>query len=686
MYKLRTVDVWDTLLRRECHPECIKLATAWHLFLGWSSHLRPIFSDCTLLYKARLKAESTLATQARKEGKDDEYELTNVLAYWTRSVFAETVPRYLPEVLAEFELSVEVSRSYVDPYIEHFLSSCIAEKSLFLSDFYMSSQMLTRLLTAKGLGTLVSGGLSSCDVGLNKRSGRLYRHIHALHAITSNQHIHIGDNNWSDVASPKALGISSLHYLPEAEHKKRIFLEKLFLSRGSLLEHVQQECSSFVKENSKSLPFKKATAMALGAEAAALFVGFTIWIAEQSVIKKLDRIYFFTREGEFFYRLYCSLFPDNSIAGHRLPPADILAVSRLSTFSASMQDISIEEMLRIWRLFKIQSISGLFDTLGLKIDKYAGLLEALGLKHSDIIRDPESNPKLKSLFESPSFVDAARSASNTNRQTLERYLSSKGVCACNRIGIIDIGWRGTIQDNLALILPNVHIHGMYLGLRPFINVQHKNTSKSAFGPDENILKKPSKLFENFAAMELLCNSSLGSVKGYLIKDGSVLPDRIIDLDENIAHEQFARPFQEGILLGAQVWRSFLESHVISSSELRDVSLHAWDSLRRNPSDDLTFAYLNTPQIDLFGYGEVFKRDRFPTLATVCLSLVLRSRRNELTDFIRRVQWSAAIASSKDLGILHKALLLGAFYAANLAKRTILRLRLALNNRPPRSRV
>ena len=54
MYKVRTIDVWDTLLRRDCHPECIKLATAQHLFLGWTNQLKPEFGDSLALYKARL--------------------------------------------------------------------------------------------------------------------------------------------------------------------------------------------------------------------------------------------------------------------------------------------------------------------------------------------------------------------------------------------------------------------------------------------------------------------------------------------------------------------------------------------------------------------------------------------------------------------------------------------------------
>ncbi|WP_220273721.1 hypothetical protein [Pseudomonas aeruginosa] len=233
MYKIRTIDVWDTLLRRDCHPECIKLATAHHLLFGWRDQIKPDFRDGWVLYRARLEAERTLAVQAKAGGKDDEYEITEVLAQWFAAIFADTVPPDLPNRLAEFELSVEIDRSFADSDIVEFLRSHEAEKTIFLSDFYMSGEMLRRLLSAKGLNTLVTEGMSSCDVGLNKRSGQIFRHVHSIHAISPQEHMHIGDNEWSDVSSPRALGVHALHYLPESAHAERLARERLFFFQRS---------------------------------------------------------------------------------------------------------------------------------------------------------------------------------------------------------------------------------------------------------------------------------------------------------------------------------------------------------------------------------------------------------------------------------------------------------------------
>ena len=672
MYKLRTIDVWDTLLRRDCHPECIKLATSWHLFLGWTEQIKPEFRDGWALYRARLDVERTLAEQAKLCGKDDEYEITEVLAHWVAAVFSSTVDVALPAHLAEFELSVEIARSYADPEISLFLHSHEAEKTLFLSDFYMSAEMLGRLLAAKGLATLVADGLSSCDVGLNKRSGQLFHHVHSIHTIAPAQHVHIGDNQWSDVSSPRALGINALHYLPESAHAERLAREHLFSSREVLFNHIRGECSLIAESTREGLTTNQASALNLGIQAAPLFFGFVLWIAEQSIHQKLDKLFFFTREGEFFYKIFRALFPNGRLCGHELPIAKILEVSRLSTFAPSMKDASILEMSRMWSLFKVQNISGLFATLGIDIKKFSGLLNKLGLKDTSIINDPENSPELRQLFETPKFTDAVMEAIKHQRDLLKNYFKQAGINSASQVGIVDIGWRGTIQDNISWLMPEVHFHGMYLGLRRVINVQPTNVTKAAYGPNENISSELSELFTNFAAMELICNSPCGSVVGYCTgDDGRTVPQRHIDQSENIAYDEFAESFQKGVLLAAQHWQPYLERYVVSSNELRTIALHIWDSLRRTPDKGLVDTYLHTSQHDIFGYGEIFKRSQYPSLSTILLSPILVTRRRKLIEYIRRVQWSEAIINAKDIGAVHRKTLLLAFKAAHFAKRVSL---------------
>lgn len=674
MYKIRTIDVWDTLLRRDCHPECIKLATAYHLLFGWRDQLKPKFRDGWVLYKARLEAECTLAMQAKAGGKDDEYEITEVLRCWTNTVFSGAVAAGLPERLAEFELSVEVDRSYADHGILSFLVTYQAEKTLFLSDFYMSSEMLSRLLSAKGLDTLVSEGVSSCDVGLNKRSGKIYQHLHMLHAVLPHEHLHIGDNEWSDVTSPCALGINAIHYLPESAHAERLAREHLFSSREVLFDHLRSKCLTLAQNESRGLSSKHAAALNLGTQAAPLFIGFALWIAEQAVIQKLDRLYFFTREGEFFHKVFCALFSHGRLFGHDLPPADVLEVSRLSTFLPSMRDASFSEMSRIWSLFKVQSVSGLFTTLGVDIGRFSELLDTLSLKETDVITEPENSPELRRLFEASAFAEAVEKSLASQASKLQSYLKQCGVYECNRVGVVDIGWRGTIQDNISFLVPNAHFHGMYLGLRRFVNPQPPNVTKSAYGPDETLSYEFCDLFENFSVLELLSGSPNGSVVGYDGVGSEIMPQRQIIDEENYAFSSFTKYFQDGVLLAAHHWQSYFERYVVTGGELREAALHIWDSLRRKPSRDLAEVFIETPQHDVFGFGDIFKKNRLPSVTTMLLAPILEKRRRELFDFIRRVQWSAVATHARDVGFVQRRMLAATFYLANWFKRKRMKLR------------
>lgn len=671
MYKIRTIDIWDTLLRRDCHPECIKLATCRHLLLTRLDQLQPALQDQWLLYQVRINTERLLAEESRVGGGDDEYEITNVLSHWLVAVLVGGFDPTLPKVLAEYELSVEMKRSYPDPGVVDFLLDYQAERSVFLSDFYMDAEVLGRLLEAKGLKHLVSEGFSSCDVGLNKRSGGLFNHIHEKYEVAPEKHVHIGDNLWSDVESAERFGIKAIHYLPDAEHELRLKREHLFSSRNVLFKHVRDLCLSeaelFTLDHNKT-----NSAFLLGVEAAPLFIGFAMWIAEQSLKHGLDCIFFLTREGEFFHQVYSKIFPENHHAGHTLPPSQVLPVSRLSTFVASLGEPTFVEVSRAWSLFNQQSISALFLTLNLDIAEFSETLDRLGLGANDVINNPSESRQLEELFNEVEFRDALTRSIKRQKSLLHDLLCQSIPQKGKRVGVVDIGWRGTIQDNLALVMPHAHFHGMYLGLRAFVNTQPANVTKEAYGPNESVSDELNALFEVFAALEMLCSSPNGCVSGYQRNGEKISPKRDISTEENIAFFRFTSHFQRGVLFATERWRPMLDAYVVSAHELREQGLKVWDGLRVSPPESLALIFMQTPQHDVFGFGDLFARSQVPSLTTVALSPFMKTKRRNLIEFVRRVQWAAAIDKMQGISWFHRKVLLIIFRIANEIK--LLRMR------------
>jgi len=667
-YKLKTIDVWDTLLRRDCHPECIKLATAAHVYFEFPGKFKKNYPQYWDLYRARVDTEVRLAKAAREAGQDEEYEIVQVLKEWLAEVLELPRADNLAERFAEYELSIEIKRTQVDPDIEDFLKQFSSRNTLFLSDFYMNSGMLKRLLEQKGVSHLYDDGISSCDVGLNKRSGTLFKHVHDLYSVTPSDHVHIGDHPWSDVEAPQKLGITSMLFSPSESHAARHQRESLFVSREALFEHLRQLSVQAAASIPLDLEKTGIAAFRFGIEAAPLFIGFALWIAEQAITQRLNRVFFLTREGEFFLRIYRELFPDNQLFGHQLPAVGELEVSRLSTFVASMSEPSVDELNRIWRLNQSQRVSGLFSSLGLDHSDFTEIMSEIGLDESDVIDAPQNSIPLSKLIRSEAFRDGVNQKIIEQRELLVEYLKNKGMNVREQIGIVDIGWRGTIQDNLARIESTTHFHGMYIGLRKMLNPQTSNTSKSAYAADESLNADTGKLFESFAVLEMLCTSNKGSTEKYVRSQGQVEAYRNVSDEENSSFYQFSSHFQEGVALAAKTWGPYLERYVVSAAELNSSAVHIWNKLSENPVTELAKIFIETPQHDIFGFGDIFQKNKAPKLPTIIYSLINKSARRQVLDYIRRVQWTSGIKQLEGISFLHKSVLIGLFKLANAIKR------------------
>jgi FMN phosphatase YigB (HAD superfamily) len=673
MHKLRTIDIWDTLLRRTCHPEAVKLATAQHIFLRFRQNLTDGYSDHWRLYDERLNVERAMAEAAKAAGDDEEYELVGVVLRWLMRVLKLPWPERLEEAaqeIAEYELAFEMDNTFPDEGIAAFAASHPAEKTLYLSDFYMTGTMLDRLLAKHGLQALAPSGLVSCDVMRNKRSGHLFSYVQEMHGVAPHEHVHIGDNPYADVETPRRLGIDAISYLPGVSHAARVEREMLFGSREGLFRMLQDKALEAAEAVIPTHSPEAATMFRLGLQAAPLFVGFILFVAERAIVDKLDRLYFLTREGEFFFRLFQTLFPDGRLAGHSLPTAALFAASRHATFAASLQAVSVLELNRIWNLNWQQKLSTLFAILGVDLAPFSGLLDHLGLSPAETIVRPQDDPRINALLDDPSFAAAVLSSVQEKRAILASYFNQQGIQPKARVGFVDIGWRGSIQDNLAFLLPECETVGYYLALRAFLNPQPENTVKWAFGPDERF-EDVATFFEAFEPLELLCNSPFGSVSGYSREgDDTIVPVRKVSELENVSINRFTRHFQDGVIFAVSVQRALLMNHAVMSSEIRRLALHVWQELAAKPPRELLQAYYIAPQHDTFGIGGFFDRGEPPSLGTLLLAPFDRVRRRVTIQYIRRTQWMPALAALK-IGPIHRLMLTSAFWLAHRYKASVI---------------
>ena len=673
MHKLRTIDVWDTLLRRKAHPDFSKLISARALSLSHGAELAMPFKDPWAIFRERCAIEGELARAP--QGGDGEYEAQDVLVRMLDRVLLSKEQidlQAMADGLAELELQFELRHTYPDPEFSIFSQAYPAKKSLFLSDFYMSAEQIKRLLQRHGLDTLVEDGISSCDVSLNKRSGKLFGYVHDQYGVKPQEHVHIGDNRHADVEMPKKMGIQAVHFLPVAEHRKRQERAAFFHDRLALFRYLAEEVWQGARDEAEGLQGEARSAYLLGIRAAPLLVGFILHVAERALLDNVERLYFFTREGELYLRLWRAIFPENRLAGLVLPPADLLEVSRISTFCASLREISTGELMRLWNLYSTQSIFALLKTLGLDADAFAEVCHAHDLDLKADVVYPWQDDRVQALFKDPRFRGPVDAKIEDDRSRLLDYLNQHGWRpGLGRVGIVDIGWRGTIQDNLAYLQPETRISGYYLGLQRFLNPQPENCSKSAFGPDANKSTDYLNLLDAVSLIEMLCNSPNGSVTGYTRNaEGRMSAIRAVDEGENAVHHDFVAHFQKGVLFASQLWADYVDSHVILSVELRDSGCAVWHELVAKTNQDLAQAYASLSHNEVFGVGSFVDKSAVPSVWQFFQGVFSRQRRQEVILYIRQTQWVAGIFGRKDLGLTHKMLLVSVLLLGRCYKRLL----------------
>lgn len=670
MYTLRTIDVWDTLLRRKCHPDFSKLISARAIFLLFEVEVsRSGFSDHWVIYHERCRIEAELV-DARSFG-DGEYRVVDVLnRLLSRVLNREDVDKVaMAEWLATLEFEFELRHTYPDPSIRDCIKGFPARHTRFLSDFYMSAKQLKRLLRHHVLDGLVPEGISSCDIGLSKRSGNLFRYMHTQFEISPSEHVHIGDNLQADVEVPSQLGIKAVHFEPPEEHRMRQQRTIFFTDRMALFQYIAQEVWAETMHEAETLQGKVKSAYLLGVRTAPLLIGFMLHIAERSLIDRVENLFFFTREGEFFIQIWRSVFPDNQLAGQVLPSANLLEVSRIATFCASLQEISTNEMMRLWNLYSTQSIYALLKTLGLAPEVFFEVCQVHGLSLAEELVCPWQNKCVQELFQDPVFQALIQDKIDQDREKLLAYLRQSGwVNKPSYIGVVDVGWRGTIQDNLALLSPNALIYGYYLGLQRFLNQQPDNCRKSAFGPDANIKSTDRKLLDPVSLIEMLCNHPNGSVVGYEHgADGQISAVRMVDSTENKVFFDFVAHFQEGVLRASRSWAEYIDSHVITSEELKEPGRSIWNELITKTDQDLAQVYASLNHNEVFGVGKFVDKNIVPSPSQLIQGVFSRRIRRDIILYFRQTQWVAGIWGRRDLNLVHKLMLASAMHLARMYK-------------------
>jgi O-antigen biosynthesis protein len=643
--QLVSFDIWDTVLRRNCHPDEIKLQSARYLYVKGYFDIKPAFRDIRDLYFARVSCEN-------KSSPNDEFEFRfeNAVSAWLDLVVSQTLlpsqKEALRKELIDHELGAEKRATRLDSAMLKVLRS-LRKPAIFASDFYLSGKAIRELLAHHQAQGFFVGGFVSSDSYETKRSGKLFDKILDEHELKAPELLHIGDNEHADIEVPHKKGIKTALFTDSNESRLRTWWGTAFDARlkGDASVHERRILAlleGFVADR-KLMPDSMA---AVGVRVAPLVFGYVLSIIQDAIRNKIDAVHYFTREGIFFQQVHDAIASADPL-GVSYPRSEILEVSRRATFAASLSECSPAALMRLWTLYSRQSIKGLAVSLNLDEVEVESLAKRAGLKYSATIVYPWRDKKFLAFLNSADFQKLATNSIGKQRAGLAAYLKGKGVYNADTLVISDIGWRGTIQDNLAHLLPKTFIRGHYVGLFSFLNDQPSNTVKTGWAFDEPNTRACR--IGDVAPLEMLFNGIGGSVVGYEMDSvQSATAKRVVHEEEDRVVAGPVAEFQRGVIAAIRPLADYVRLHGLVAEDLRRLSEVLAATLSKNPPTCIADAFQQLHHNETFGTGDVEVVASAETMG----DLLKRCQGSELhgaaTQMLADVRWPEGAVRSSDL--------------------------------------
>lgn len=603
-------DIWDTIIKRKCHPEEVKLYTAKYLLLKYEEYLKDEYKDIYKILLKRDEIEANICKENKENGKDDECKIIEVFKKLQEDIFKENYEDISKELLQE-EIEQEKRVIYINPEILPIFDKYKDLKMYCISDFYMDEKSLRELLDYLKLPIKIEKIYSSADYLLNKRTGNLFKKAEEDLKITPKEHIHVGDNQYSDIEVAQSLGIktikmnkSQFEFIPEQGRKMNYNL-------------------NMVKKDKNEDIFNA------GVDLAPLIYFFVYSIVEYAIKNKIKKVYYFTREGETFIKIH-EIFKRQNPFGVEIPECEILEVSRMATFSASLNEFSINELMRLWSQYRKQSMSTLFKTLAIDINNYTKYFKEYDIDIKEDIQDPWFDLRIQKLFKNKEFTENVNKELQSKKTELLKYFKEQKNIENDdeQMFVVDIGWRGTIQDNLAYIFDKKQIEGYYLTLYDFYNLQPENTKKNSFIDDIKI--RDNEVASMITLIEWIYNPGTGSTIEY--KDGGAIR-KAKEKERNVV-SKYIKPLQDGMFAGAKVINEYMTYHPYEAKETKKVVYDLIKDVKVNPSPSLLEAYYSMVFNDTFGTSEYIEKDDK-------LSLIQKLNIFKCRNILRNEPWKEA---------------------------------------------
>lgn len=384
--------------------------------------------------------------------------------------------------LRDLEVHMEIESVYpIDETvfrIKQLLSS--GHKVILVSDMYLPLDTVKSMLERLVPDFSELPIYLSSEVGLQKRTGNLYRYVLEKEKIAPSELKHIGDNHQSDFYIPKKLGI-------EAEKFKEsglTGLEKQIIRNYDRENDVTRQLVGGVSRKMRLHSLRSNRFTPMVSIFGPLLYGFIHDVLKKMLNLGKKRVYFISRDGR---------------------PLKIVADEIIAAFNYPLETCYLHGSRQAWRQASIfepkydlywlaenfidadYTLRQVLDRIDGNVDKIYLLLPEKLRKHislEKVVTDKNISEVCDAIASHQPLRDHILSLSRKKRQNALKYFKKNGLFDGTPAAFVDIGWTGKMQHCLYAILlsdsSEIHIDEFYFALddsfapceSDFNNVKH----------------------------------------------------------------------------------------------------------------------------------------------------------------------------------------------------------------------
>ena len=518
-------DIFDTIVYRNVQPEFTKKI--------WANHLtRTLDLNVNMLdlYKTRNRLEMELGAKNEHAGNDCEFTYKELIEeLYHHYKFKKISFKDFYEASKNLEVTIEQNSQSVDEDIIKEIKNLKKEgkKIYCVSDMYLSKEMIKEIFKHHGILDYFDDIFVSCENLKNKKTGNLYNYVLDKLKAEPRECAMVGDNYSSDYETPKRLGIEAVHLKRQSKYE---FYDKY------LTEHETSNVYACLDELSKTSTDNFEHAI------------FSLYVFIEKLYFELiknnhDEVFFLSREGEYLKKLFDAYVEKTN--GKKIK-SHYLLVSRKATYLPSLKNIEEENFDTLLKQYSYITVTEFLKSLNFSKDELTKIEDSFREESRELIKklklDKKDKKNLKAII-TDNFDEKIPNFQKSNvfkqlkdnkvfkeifeknrveqKELFKKYV--KEMTPSKRICVVDVGWNGSIQDNIQNILgSDYEVSGYLYGLvsRDF-KAKPKNKKGLIFYNVPKLSSNYSLYYENRTIFEILLGASHGSANRYTLKNNKV---------------------------------------------------------------------------------------------------------------------------------------------------------------------